>query len=113
MIEKPNEFVIGLIVAMAFVYSRMSHLPLSAAFNGGLLRMDAWRFWIDAQKRLRMFEGFPGSDAVGNIVQTNENGATAGRPASPVTGQQFYDTTLNKPIWWSGANWRDAAGAIV
>lgn len=37
MIEKPNEFLIGLIVAMAFVYSRMSHLPhLSRAVYAGI-----------------------------------------------------------------------------
>ncbi len=43
------------------------------------------------------------------------NGATVNRPASPVTGQPFYDTTLNKPIWWNGntATWKDATGANV
>lgn len=41
--------------------------------------------------------------------------ATAGRPsASAATkGAQFYDATLNKPIWSDGSNWRDAAGAVV
>lgn len=89
-------------------------LRVGSAFDSGrLLRMDTWRFWIDAQKRLRLFEGFPGSDTAGNVIHTNANGATASRPSSPVTGQQFYDTTLSKPIWWSGSNWRDAMGTIV
>lgn len=26
---------------------------------------------------------------------------------------QFFDTTLNKPIWWNGTNWVDATGATV
>lgn len=26
---------------------------------------------------------------------------------------QYYDTTLNKPIWWTGTNWVDATGATV
>lgn len=26
---------------------------------------------------------------------------------------QYFDTTLNKPIWWNGTNWVDATGATV
>ena len=29
------------------------------------------------------------------------------------TGYQYYDTTLNKPIWWTGEKWVDATGAEV
>lgn len=50
-----------------------------------------------------------------NIVP--ENGVTASRPTSPVVGQQYYDTTLNKPIWCKvgGASptWVDATGTTV
>lgn len=28
-------------------------------------------------------------------------------------GFQYYDTTLNKPIWWTGEKWVDATGAEV
>lgn len=28
-------------------------------------------------------------------------------------GASFFDATLNKPIWWNGANWIDATGAKV
>lgn len=28
-------------------------------------------------------------------------------------GFQYFDTTLNKPIWWTGEKWVDAAGANV
>lgn len=40
---------------------------------------------------------------------------TANRPTAISAGQgaQFFDTTLNKPIWSDGANWRDAAGTVV
>jgi hypothetical protein len=40
---------------------------------------------------------------------------TANRPnaTTATIGAQFYDTTLNKPIWSDGTNWRDAAGTIV
>lgn len=45
------------------------------------------------------------------------SGATASRPASlgagAGVGSMWFDTTLNKPIWWDGAAWRDATGAVV
>jgi hypothetical protein len=47
----------------------------------------------------------------------NESGATASRPAglnnTTDKGYQFFDTTLGKPVWWAGANWKDATGVIV
>jgi hypothetical protein len=42
-----------------------------------------------------------------------ESGATGSRPASPVTGETYFDTTLGKPIWWSGSQWVDATGTGV
>ena len=41
--------------------------------------------------------------------------ATAGRPSasSSGAGAEIYDTTLNKPVWSDGTNWRDASGTIV
>ncbi len=49
------------------------------------------------------------------VNQLNWSGATAGRPAAPYTGQQYFDTTLapKRPIWWDGAAWVDAAGTPV
>lgn len=38
---------------------------------------------------------------------------TVGRPTSIVGGQSIFDTTLNKPIWYNGTNWVDAAGTTV
>ena len=37
------------------------------------------------------------------------SGPTSDRPAAPVVGVQYYDTTLMKPIWWNGSVWQDAA----
>lgn len=48
-----------------------------------------------------------------NLVQTNINDITANRPISPVTGQQFFDTTLGYPIYWNGAIWINALGVGV
>lgn len=40
---------------------------------------------------------------------------TAARPAIAMmpAGTGYFDTTLNKPVWSSGTNYRDATGAIV
>lgn len=43
-------------------------------------------------------------------------GTTAERPTLDLTpAQQFFDTTLNQPIWWdaAGAQWVDATGTPV
>lgn len=42
-----------------------------------------------------------------------ESGVTGTRPASPVTGTTYFDTTLGQPIWYDGAAWVDATGAAV
>jgi hypothetical protein len=53
-------------------------------------------------------------DALNSLIRrTLTVGTTAQRPAAPVVGQQYYDTTLAKPIWWSGAAWKDGSSAAV
>lgn len=56
-----------------------------------------------------------GLDLGGLPIINASKGATGSRPSAATAGQgtQFYDTTLSKPIWSDGTNWRDAAGAIV
>jgi len=40
------------------------------------------------------------------------DGVIAGviRPTVPRTGEEFFDTNLGLPLWWTGAEWTDAAG---
>lgn len=40
-------------------------------------------------------------------------GSTVGRPLEPIVGQQYFDTTLNKPVFFSGTAWVDATGQEV
>ena len=40
-------------------------------------------------------------------------GSTVGRPLEPKVGQQYFDTTLNKPVFFSGTAWVDATGTEV
>ena len=44
---------------------------------------------------------------------TLQRGTTAQRPNPSFAGQQYFDTTLGKPIWWNGSAWVDNAGATV
>lgn len=38
------------------------------------------------------------------------NGTTEQRPTNATIGFQYFDTTLNKPIWWNSTNWVDKDG---
>ena len=38
------------------------------------------------------------------------SGDTSSRPTNIPIGFQYFDTTLNKPIWWNGTNWVDKDG---
>lgn len=51
------------------------------------------------------------------ITAVRQSGATADRPTTLLwIGRQFYDTTLNKPVYVAAVRptvWRDASGAIA
>ena len=51
------------------------------------------------------------------VVTGQQSGPTSARPTSQVwIGRQFYDTTINKPVFVSAVKpivWRDATGAVV
>jgi hypothetical protein len=57
------------------------------------------------------------SDQFARIANANNNpdkGTTAARPTIQLTiGQTYFDTTLGRPVWWRGAAWVDATGAVV
>jgi hypothetical protein len=48
---------------------------------------------------------------VTGVIATG-SGPTGSRPTTATVGAMTYDTTLGLPLWWSGANWKDAAGAV-
>jgi hypothetical protein len=58
---------------------------------------------------------------VDNFTQASAipfSGTTAERPVSTVqaplaVGQYYYDTTLDRPIWWNGTVWKKADGTTV
>lgn len=46
-----------------------------------------------------------------NMSRTN--GSTKQRPTLINAGFQYFDTTLKKPIWWTGTGWVDSIGVTV
>lgn len=48
------------------------------------------------------------------VVSMQQSGTTANRPDKLLwVGRRYFDTTLGKPIWYSGSVWVDATGASV
>lgn len=49
------------------------------------------------------------------IIPIVNEGSSALRPSlvEENKGFQYFDTTLNKPIWWTGTEWVDAGGAEI
>lgn len=51
---------------------------------------------------------------IAGAINNPDNGTTAARPTLQLTiGQVYFDVTLGRPVWWRGAAWVDAAGAVV
>jgi len=53
-------------------------------------------------------------DSFTQAVSIPNSGKTVDRPkANLQVGQQFFDTTLVLPIWWTGTKWINASGTAV
>ena len=47
------------------------------------------------------------------VVSSSKYGTTSGRNDAPYIGFRYFDTTLNKPLWWDGTKWVDSSGNAV
>jgi len=54
-----------------------------------------------------------GNPVFHNNSFAREKGPTAERPSTNYAGQRYFDTDLGQPIWYDGAGWVDAQGAVV
>lgn len=45
--------------------------------------------------------------------ETDGSGTSEQRPSNIPNNYQYFDTTLEKPIWWTGTKWVDATGADI
>jgi hypothetical protein len=70
---------------------------------------DRLKRWVVSSLWQRFF-----SDVFDAILALQSSGATADRPTKGLyVGRPYFDTTLGKPIWYSGSGWVDATGAAV
>lgn len=59
-------------------------------------------------------EYIKGKPVISGDMYVSKTGTTQERPANIINkGFQYFDTTINKPIFWDGAKWIDATGATV
>jgi len=62
-----------------------------------------------------VYQGVPGSGGHWEFQAPFPPYTTAGRPLATAVaiGATYFDTTLNKPGWSNGTNWRDATGTAM
>lgn len=84
---------------------------------------------IDLQKETdKTIQAYLGSSAFSNRKVTDtpidsnqmvprgyvtRHATTALRPITSVIGECYFDTTINKPVWWNGISYKDAAGNVI
>jgi hypothetical protein len=90
---------------MALINTKNPRLP-SAPLEYNKLFMD------QLEKVLGLYFNTVDNAIAGLIIP--ESGTTANRPTLLLQiGQQYYDTTLQIPIWYNGTVWKNASGTAV
>ncbi|MEI2272550.1 hypothetical protein OHD16_10405 [Sphingobacterium sp. ML3W] len=56
---------------------------------------------LGGQPNTRVYNVFNQTDSY------NARGTTLQRPITSLVGQEYFDTTLNRPVWWNGSIWVD------
>ena len=92
----------------------------AAKWDTNIFRLGELRLWYNQTNESLMIKPFsdPTSDTDGNPLIGSaqlKRGTTADRPSVgfSFTGMYYFDTTINKPIWFNGVNWTDSDGAVV
>lgn len=88
--------------------SNVNGVQLAYETNNNILGMRSWNYTASGLT-FSTWVQFADDSKVVHL----STGATANRPTGQVTGYQYFDTTLNKPIWYTGNNWVDATGTTV
>jgi hypothetical protein len=92
---------------LAIKYSNTSRVLDSVLFTG--FHMGYEGLFTDIYKS----EDIASIEEIETLAVSNTIGTTEERNATMRTGDIFFDTTLNKPIWRIGEKWVDATGAEV
>lgn len=71
----------------------LSQPPFQSAINNDQnLVTTAWQQWL---QRVQII-----------LNGSSQSGPTSNRPTNNLyVGQPFFDTTLNKPVYWNGSTW--------
>ena len=67
--------------------------------------------WRNHEQSITAFVDEDGTAEFGRL--RSAAGPTANRPTGVGVGTQYFDTTINRPIWWDGGKWVDATGTAV
>lgn len=71
-------------------------------------------FLKDLDNIIRINLETPAAQAISNLSYNKKSGTTSERPTNPnVYDEPYFDTDLNKALWWNGVNWIDAMGNVV
>jgi hypothetical protein len=109
--------VLGLLVISLIYGTTVSTFSFDDASNG-VYPVIYNRY--DVAKSEELTNEVTRAKAAEKTLQTNidtkidlNSGVTTNRPTDKTAGYQYFDTTLNKPIWYTGSKWVDATGTAV
>ena len=105
VIAKKVDTITNMLYSFAVTYDRTFMKDV------GWHREETGEVVIDALNEKYFISGH-NLNIVGNYAT---RGATSSRPTPDAIFKNFeyFDTTLNKPIWWTGSTWVDATGTNV
>lgn len=112
-VKTKQDIVLDSTLAKVFV-TGVLFTDVAGAFradNGASLATQLAGFWYDGtsgSNTPKFFSQTPGAMKVGSSTTGNRPSATL-----YAAGAMWYDTTLNKPVFTDGTNWRDASGSVV
>ncbi len=90
-------------------------LPASGFSPLSMLQLGATTYQIDKGNAVTVNTT---TDELGRLLGLGAiiaplSGTTAARPVSTVIGHRYFDTTLGKPVFWSGTQWVDSTGTAA
>lgn len=114
-----NRWVFANGFSVTNIKGKTSERPISFINGGDLLLNDIGFMYFDDDiykpiflKEIKGNGDVIWTDANGFNADYNKIGTTEIRPilASNDKGFEYFDTTINKPIWWNGTEWVDSEG---
>jgi len=94
----------GVMPAYSCTFAHLAQPDTTLTLNGTFSLIKADLGSVPLQS-LVVLAGGANLNQIFRINQLNWSGVTLDRPAGPYVGQQYFDVTLTRPIWWDGAAW--------